>query len=305
MRLSVVSRCLLLCLFILSFGESNAEMKVLERSASKTPEWLKQKPVDHLLVMVYGSNLAEAQHEAEAELLRQVVGSIAVNVRSEVISEMGVKEGDEWETFVSRVDSRSAALPFLTDVTLAKSSDTYWERSVDKKSGEENYALYILYPFDSVTRGKLIAEYTAYDRGMEDKLNTLERHYEEIASFEELTKGEAELKSLSEWFPDAQRQTRACKLQDLYRSLRKDLHLLDRKIGKGEYLVSVQRGGKPFKMSGRLEVKSNCASQIKVISVEDGWRITFNTEDCLEWEENSLNLTLKTTGLTLKSEIFL
>lgn len=290
---------ILVSISFLGYGE----VKVLERSAKKTPEWILQKPADHLLVMGNGETLKDAQQEAEQELLRQVISSVAVNVRSEAYSESG-KEGDkEWESFLSRLSSRSAELPFLSDISLAKCRDTYWERVVEKTTGKESFRIYFLYPFTSSVRGKLIEEYVAYDRRMEDKLAELERKYETTGTLEELTIAESELETLSEWFPDSQRAHRSEKVLGLYKNIRKSLQLVGEMVGKGECKVRVMRGNSPFSVPGRLEVTSNCASGIKVFTEDKGWRVTFNTDDCLAWEENSLKLSLRGAGLNLKGSM--
>lgn len=302
-RISLYIHAVISIIFMSVAQPGYGEIKVVERSLKKLPGWILQKPEDCLLVIGRGPTLQDAQRDAEQELLRQVISGVAVNVRSEATSE-SVKEGDkEWESFLSRVSARSADLPFLSGITLAKCSDTYWEKVLDKTTGKESFRIYFLYPFDSSVRGKLIDEYMAYDRSMEDKLEELERKYESTATLEGLAIAESELETLSEWFPDAQRANRSEKVLGLYKQIRKSLQLVGEMVCPGECKVKVMRGNSPFSVPGRLEVSSNCASRIKVIAEDKGWRVTFNTDDCLAWEENTLKFALRGAGLNLKGSI--
>ncbi len=295
--------CLLLLSSLASSLPAYGEMKIVERSSKKAPEWVMQHPSDYLVAISSAPTLQEAQSRVEQELLRKVMSAIAVNVEGETVTDSGVENDKEWDNFYSTISVRAARLPFVSDISLAKSKDTYWEHFHDKDGSSDRYDMYVLYPFDSSTRRKLIGEYEAYDSKMESSLQRLENGWDDVAGYEELAKAEGDLEGLKAWFPDNLRRKRAEKTLDLYRSIKKSLSLVGEIVGKGECRVRVMRGDRVFKIQGRLEVSSNCASAIAVSPEGDGWKVTFNTDDCLEDEDNTLTLTVKGVGTKLKSTV--
>lgn len=280
-----------------------AEMKVVERSSRNAPEWMMQPPEDYLVAIASASTLQEAQSQVEQELLRKVMSAVAVNVEGETVADSGMEDDKEWDNFYSRLSVRAAQLPFVSDISLAKCKDTYWEHSCDKVSSKDCYDIYVLYPFDSVTRKKLIEEYEAYDSKMTDSLLRLEEGWKDVAEYEGIVKAEGELSGLVAWFPDMQRRKRVEKTLELYRSIKSSLVLVGEIVAKGKCRIRVMRGDKVFKIQGRLDVTSNCASKIAVHPEGDGWIVTFNTEDCLEDEDNNLKISLRSAGIGLKATI--
>ncbi len=289
--------------FLLVCVLANGEMKVVERSSKKAPEWVNHHPGGYLVAIASAPTLQEAQCRVEQELLRKVMSAIAVNVEGETLSDAGVEEGREWDNFYSRLSVRAAQLPFVSDISLAKSKDTYWEHSHDKSSGKDNYDLYVLYPFGSSARQKLINDYEAYDSKMEDTLKSLESGLQDAGSYEEISQAEGELEGLMKWFPDLQRRKRAEKTLETYRKIKSSLSLVGEIVGKGKCRVRVMRGDKVFKVEGRLEVSSNCATKIAVRPESEGWIVTFNTDDCLEDEDNVLKISLRGACIGLKTTV--
>lgn len=279
------------------------EMKVLDRSSKKMPEWVLHHPEDYLVAIASSSTLQEAQNRVEQELLRKVMSAVAVNVVGETVSDSGVEGDKEWDDFYSQLSVRTAQLPFVSDVSLAKCKDTYWEHSYNKVSSKDSYDIYVLYPFDSTTRHKLIREYEAYDSRMSDSLLRLEERLKDVDEYDSISRAEGELEGLMAWFPDRQRRKRAEKTLELYRSIKASLSLVGEIIAKGECRVVVMRGDRIFKLPGRLKASSNCASQINIRPDANGWIVSYNMDDCLEFEENSLNLTLNSYGVNLKTTV--
>lgn len=279
------------------------ELKVVERSSKKMPEWVMHHPEEYLVAIASASTLQEAQSRVEQELLRKVMCAVAVNVEGETVLDSGVEGDNEWDDFYSRLSVRAAQLPFVSDVSLAKCKDTYWEHSYDKVSNKDSYDIYVLYPFDSATRQKLIGEYEEYDSKMSDSLLRLEEGWKDVDEYEATLQAEGELDVLMAWFPDMQRKKRAEKTLELYRRIKSSLSLVGEIVAKGECRVMVMRGDRLYKLPGRLKVSSNCASRINIRPDASGWTISYDTDDCLEYEENSLKLTLNSFGINLKTTV--
>lgn len=300
---SISAMCMILLYSFLSPVSLHAELKVVESSNAKLPEWMMHHPQDHLVCMSEGSTLAEAQRRLEQEILRQVAGAVAVYVQSETVVDMGKEEDKEWDNFRNTITTAIANLPFISDITLAKCKDTYWDHAIDKATGVDTYRMTALYPFDSHTRQALINQYEAYDAQLEDNLDRLERCWEEINSSVDVAKAESELEVLSQSFPDANRRKRCRLALDLYRDISKNLSLEAEIISDHVCIVRVLRGSALFHVEGRLDVSSECATDIKVKRVPEGWTIRFNTDDCLKDDLNSLSITLRSSGIRLKTSI--
>lgn len=277
------------------------EMKVVERSSKKLPKWVMQHPEEYLVAIATASTLQEAQSRVEQELIRKVMNAVAVNVEVETVLDSGVEEDKEWDNFYSHLSVRAAQLPFVSDISLAKCKDTYWEHSYDKVSKNDSFDIYVLYPFDSATRQKLIGEYEEYDSKMSNSLLRLEEGWKDVAEYEATLQAEGELEGLMDWFPDMQRRKRAQKTLELYRSIKTSLSLVGEIVAKGECRVMVMRDDRIFKLTGRLKASSNCASRINIRPDATGWTISYDTDDCLEYEENNLKLTLNSFGINLKA----
>lgn len=298
---SISAMCMILLYSFLSPVSLHAELKVVESSNAKLPEWMMHHPQDHLVCMSEGSTLAEAQRRLEQEILRQVAGAVAVYVQAETVADMG-KEGDkEWDNFQNTITTTIANLPFISDITLAKCKDTYWDRAIDKATGTEIYRMTALYPFDSYTRQALISQYEAYDSQLEDTLDRLEHFWTEVSSSVDVAKAESELEMLSQSFPDANRRKRCQTALNLYRGISKTLSLEAEVTSDGVCIVKVLRGSELFHVEGRIDVSSECATDIKVKKVPEGWTVRFNTDDCLKDEINSLKITLYSSGIRLKT----
>lgn len=292
-----------LLFLLISKVSAYGEMKVVERSSKNAPEWMMQYPEECLVAIASASTLQEAQCRVEQELLRKIIIAVAVNVEGETVVNSGIDNDKEWDNFYSRLSVRAAQLPFISDVSLAKCKSTYWEHLYDKVSSKDRYDIYVLYPFDSDTRQNLVREYETYDSKMTDSLHRLEEGWKDVAEYEAIVKAEGELAGLVNWFPDMQRRKRAEQTLELYRRIIKSLSLVGEIVAKGECNVRVMRGDQTFKIEGRLGATSNCASQIAIHPYGDGWTVTFNTEDCLEYEDNTLKISFKGMGLGLKTTV--
>ncbi len=294
---------IILVLYLLLAMPLHAEFKIVERSSDKTPDWMLHHPHDYLVCMSEGQTMAEAQQLLLQEILRQIAGAVATHVESEVVADMG-KEGDrEWDNFRNTITATIANLPYISDVTLAKCKDIYWDHAIDKAKGVETYRMTALYPFDTSMRQTLINQYETYNATLEDTLDKLERNWKLVSSSVELDKAESELEVLSKSFPDANRRMRCQQASKLYRGIRKSLSLEAEVIAEGLCKVRVLRGDLLFHIEGRLDVSSDCASDIKVTKDPEGWTVKFDTSDCIKDEPNSLKITLRDKGTRLKTSV--
>lgn len=294
---------LILISVLLQPNPAYAELKVLERSADKLPEWIKLHTQDYLLPYAEGTSLNEARRLLEQELLRQVASAVAIHVEGTTVTDAGVNGDHEWDTYHNYLTASIARLPFITDITLAKCKDIYWDHVIEKNSGKECYRMTALYPFDAKTRERLISQYEAFDYDLERALVEIEERWKTINSSADISTAESQLEALSQSFIDSNRIKRCQNALELYGKIRNSLSLEGTILSEGLCHVRVLRGNTLFHTEGRINVSSECASDIKVTKNSEGWSIQFNNEDCLKDEANSLKITLRDNGIRLKTEV--
>lgn len=72
----------MICLCLLAIA-SNAQTKVIERSAKKLPAWMNTAVDDYLIVSVTANSLAEAQAKVMDEITERIIRAVASNVTVE------------------------------------------------------------------------------------------------------------------------------------------------------------------------------------------------------------------------------
>jgi hypothetical protein len=297
---------LLLCLLSLNIA---AQPKVVERSAKKMPAWLNTAVDDYLVVSVTAASLAEAQSKVMNEITERIIRSVASNVSVASISFMSEVNNDgdiQSKDIFSQVSKiKSANLPFLKGISQGKIEDLYWEKLQDKKAGTVTYNYSVKYPFSSAEHRQLQREFEALDAEKSAQLKALEQKIGEIEAVEEIKQAIIQLSTLQEYFFDEVRLTEAKGLQERYRQLYNALSLTGTFLENGKYQCQLLLEGNPVSVSTLPRVTSNCASQISVRPTDGSFLISYNAEDCLPEEENTLLIRLQIEGKRLEQKAYL
>lgn len=288
-----------------------ADYKITDRSSKKVPDWIYSASKGYLIVEGEGPSLGAARTNAEEELRKTIIATVATNIVSSSSSSMSVKmEDNEWkdsEEFRSVTEMASARLPYLSGVTLANAEDTYWERRKDKKSGRESYAITVLYPLSEAELNKMLADFHAADAEKAADLKRLREGIEGVSSTGDIDEAVATLTTLEDYFFDSTRKMESEGLKRRYQSLYKNISMTGSVEGNGLYRCRLLFNGRPFKMSGKPDVKSNCANILGVEYAPDGYSflIRYSSEDCIEDEENYLNVALRLGSQRLNHKAFI
>lgn len=298
MKRPLTSATVLLVL-MLAFLPARGADKVVERSAPKMPGWIYESPKGNLLIEVERPTLGEAQSEAELEIMRRIVSAVAVNVSHSTSQKLeNREEGGSVQTsdiFSSDTRAMAARLPFLQGITLSK-ADTYWERREEKGSGRSYVSLSVLYPFPDSELNRLKEEFERTDKEKQSELDRLRSGVETVGSAAEIADALGRLKGLKEYFFDSVRLSETSTVEKAYRDLyNRILMIAAFTPDKDECMVTFTLDGRPFKVSGRPEVKSECATGIMTRPTDDGYGyiITYSTEDCIADEPNALEVSLR------------
>ena len=107
-----------------------------------------------------------------------------------------------------------------------------------------------------------------------------------------------------EYFFDKIRREWAEGVMQTYRKLPASITAESKANGKDACLVSLYLNGKRITTSVMPKLTSNCASQLKAIPRGEEILLTYNSEDCLDDEENFIELTFKMPGKSLKHKFY-
>ena len=240
----------------------------------------------------------------------QVIQAVAQNV--EFSDSHTVKQtsgnGDRITEFVDQYmaegSTRAASLPFIKGISLSKVDGSYWEKRRDKKSGKITYAYAIRYPFPESEHKALVRQFEEQDRAMEDLIKKMEERISDISSVEEIDQCITKMRPAVEYFFDKTRREWAEGVVQNYRKLPTFITAEEKSDGKDAYIVSLFIKGKKITTAAMPKLTSNCASQLKAVPCGEDILITYNSEDCLEDEENFVELTFKMPGKSLKHKFY-
>ncbi len=277
-----------------------AETKVLERSAKKAPEWISTASEGYIVSAVEAPSIAEARTRAEQDIAAQMVMAVARNVSasysnesSEVVNNSGI---DSRDSYSSTVAVQGANLPFLKGISLSKAEDIYWVKVRDKATKAEYYQYYVKYPFYRVEQQALIAEFEQYDAGKEAELAALEAEIDTVDSVDAIKGAIGRLEALQSYFFDKVRSARVKALITRYRELTKSVGMSAAFADNRTLVVSFSLLDHPFKVYGTLKASSNCATDVQVIPSQGAYKVTFDSEYCLDDEENYIEVSTRVDG---------
>ncbi|WP_349867527.1 hypothetical protein, partial [Bacteroides cellulosilyticus] len=206
--------------------------------------------------------------------------------------------------YMAEGSTRAASLPFIKGISLSKVDGSYWEKRRDKKSGKITYAYAIRYPFPESEHKALVRQFEEQDRAMEDLIKKMEEHISDISSVEEIDQCITKMRPAVEYFFDKTRREWAEGVVQNYRKLPTFITAEGKSDGKDAYIVSLFIKGKKITTAAMPKLTSNCASQLKAVPCGEDILITYNSEDCLEDEENFVELTFKMPGKSLKHKFY-
>lgn len=293
----------IICALLLTTSVS-AQTKVIDRSAKKVPGWLNTAVDDYLVVTVEANSLAEAQTKALTAVTERIIQSVASNVsllQENVASEVNVNGHiNSKEEFTHASKIKSANLPFLKGISTSNVEEIYWEKVQDKNTKKESYNYSVKYPFSRTEQRKLVADFEALDAEKVSQYKALEQKVQNVESVEEIKHALTELNTLSEYFFDEVRLSQVKGLSARYRQLYNALSVTGTFLEDGRYQCQVLLEGNPVKVATTPKVTSNCASRIQVRPSDGQFFISYNAEDCLRDEDNSLRIQFVIEGKRLE-----
>lgn len=287
------------------------DSKVLERSSKLAPEWLGNPPSGYLVAEVEAPDMTTAKNKAVDELALRVIMSVAANV-VHTSSMSGATESvdglvSDKETFGFDTKIASAKIPFIKGIALSQAKDTYWEKMKEKKTERIFYRYAVLYPLSESELEKMRAEFEATDKAKSNQLKKLKDDFDSVSSSIQIETAVATLDELTEYFFDDVRRKEAEGLKSSYKKLYKGLTLQADRPKNGKFTVTLMLRGRPFEVTGVPTLKSNCASRLQASPLPDkcSYEVTYDSTDCLDDEDNWIEVSLRLRDTKLTQKIFI
>ncbi len=308
-----MKRILLLSAFFITFCSLTyaQNYKIIDRSANKVPQWIYTEPEDCIVVETEAPNLSEAKDRAIEELIRRVITSVALNVEHTSVSKSSFENNNgnvnESESSLFNTQTAAARIPYIKGISLTEARDTYWEKCREKKTNRIFFRYCLLYPLSKNELRKMRDEFHAEDTKKDNQLKELKKNLNNVSSASDIENAVSELEVLKGYFIDNSRRSEAEGLQKNYKQLYKGLTLEVKNKTSNSFDIIVLLDGKPFKVSGIPVLKANCASRLEASPLPDttGFKITFDNIDCLEEEDNWIDVNLKMRETRLSKKIFI
>lgn len=303
----------LLCIFqsFMTFGLYAQQSKVIERSAKSVPQWLYNHPKGYIVAEVEAPDMSSAKNRAIEELSVRIISSVATNVMHSTSSSGRIENVDGRETdsesFGYETRIAAANIPFVKGISLTEAEDIYWEKRREKKSDRIFYQYAVLYPFPESQLNKMRTEFEALDNEKFQTLKRLKDSIYSVGSTLQIEQAITELGELKEYFFDNVRRNEATSLLENYRQLYKGLTLSATEPHEGRFTVTLLLHGRPFEVTGIPILKSNCATRLTATPLPDGsgYEVTYDDIDCLDDEDNWIEINLKIRDTRLIHKVYI
>ena len=290
----ILSIILVLCTSLSLFGQ----YKVVESSTRRAPSWVNSVQDQYLIVSAEGQSIEQAKEAVLANIKKQITQSIASRIVSEsnLFSSALQNDGSVSKTQVveTAIISRTAKLPFISEISLSKAEEYYWEKRHYKKRGEYLYFYAVKYPFSDFEMKKLIMDYEAHDKALNQQLAEYEIAIDNVISVEDIDSYITKISAFKEEFDYTdprfkQVEGLITRYKKLYSSI--DMDAFQEK--KGLIILTLSLGDKEISTSQRPLISSNCATELSFSYEGNVLMVRYNSDNCYADDENYVDIKYK------------
>ncbi len=292
-----------------SFSACAQQYKIVDRSSRRMPDWVTSLTKDYLNVTATAPTLEEAKAAALASVKQQIAESIASRIVAETdFSRTDVEVNDRYsykQKMETSIKSRSAKLPFISEISLSKVSNFYWEKRYTKMTMTTEYFYAVQYPFSDFDMKKLVLEFNMHERELNEKLAAFESGMNAITSIEDIDKSINDLRAFSaEFLEEDPRFTQINSLSNQYRKLYDYISLNYVQEKKGVIAASLLLSDHQISTRQKPILKSNCASKLASKYEGNTLIITYDDTPCYDEDENYVEVRYRTGNKYLTEKIF-
>lgn len=259
------------------------------------PAWVNSVENGYIIVTAKGADIEEAKLAALNEIKKQVSESIATRIVSESsLRSQSLEVNDNYsysQELKSNINSRTAKLPFINEISLSKASEFYWEVRLIKatKANESFYA--VKYPFSEFDMKKLVMEFQKHDAELNTKLKAFESGLNTVTSLEDIDKAIVDIKAfLNEFLNDDPRYAKAESISNQYRKLYEYVVIDAYQIKKGMVVSTLVLNDRQISSRQKPTIKSNCATKLTTSFEGNVLTIKYDDFGCYDEDENYIEI---------------
>lgn len=296
-------------IFISFFSFAQNNYKITQKSERNMPRWVNSVEKEFLIV----SSTASDIEKAKAAVLENIKQQIAESVASRVVAETELSRTDldingnnsYKQQLKTNIHSQTAKLPFMSEISLSKASQFYWEVRYYKSSKKSETFYAVKYPFSDFDMKKLVMEFQKHDKELNERLLNYENNLISISSIEDIDKAIVDLNAFLSEFLTA--DPRYKKVESIINNYRKqyDYIVIDTyQAKKGVIVATMTLNNNPITSQQKPLLKSNCASKIKYDVVGNIFTISYDDNGCYDEDENYIDIRFRTGNKYLNHRAF-
>lgn len=289
----------------------SAQWKCIERSQKQSPEWVGGAARNYLIVSAEAPTIEEAKEKILISLKQQIVGTVATKIESTTTirreeTTIG-NDRDYTEQTSSYVKSKLASIPFISEVSLSKAKDFYWEKYYNKKDKRYKYEYHLKYMFTDFEVADLVGRFNERESNLNRQLDEYDSALETIGSVEEIDRSLNELTAFAKEFDtDDPRYARTGQISNNYRKLYKYIRIeqegdaINGKIRIGLYLKD-----NLISCLQKPQLLSNCAGKLTASSDGNLYTVSYDDTACYEDDENYIDIRFRLGNQLVSKRIYI
>lgn len=306
-------RKLLLVLFLGStiLGTACAATKVLDRSQRSTPKWLYGVETGYLIVSAEADDIETAKTKAMTIVKQQIVNAIAENVHATSALQREETENNglfsTMEMYSDMVETESANIPFLKQVTLANASEYYWEKIRDNKK-HEFYRYHIKYPFSRLDQLKMVDEFEQQEAAINSQLDAFQKDdFSSYTSVEQMVAQSTALRTFQASLMERDARRSTCdKILRGYKQYIEQLTIQADQVTREMTTYHVYFGDRQLTCNIKPYLRTKCLERMNFQPTEDGGKVTYDYAPCEQTTEKIyIDITLTVLGKKINNRFYI
>jgi len=302
--------CLLVALvFSVTICEAQNK-KVVDKSSKRTPEWVGGVEKGYLIVSAEAPNIEEAKGKILQNIKSQIAETVATRINSQTtlntVQERTNNMFQLTESFNNFVKSKAVGTNYISEISLSKAVDYYWEKIKVKSTGEIIYQYHVKYIFMEADIKELVWAFEKYQKDLNGRLNACIEKLDNITRFEDIEKSMDELRAIqAELDADDTRFEKVDLIRNDYRKLYKQI-TIETVEKKKEYIVTQLRLQNNILLCSQVpKALSNCATKFEYDLREKSMKITFDDFNCYDDDENYVDVRYRVGSEYISKKIYI
>ncbi len=276
-------------------------------SVGRTPKWIYSAEKEYIIVSAESADIEEAKEKAMTKVKKQIMSSIAENVRSSSkISTSEVNANGKFdiiEQYESAIETESAPVPFLSEVGISKAEASYWEK-IKKDKDTYYYRYHLKYPFTKFDLIRMSDAFLEREQQLDKQLAAFAQDdFTSYSSTEEMIQQLQQLKVFKSSLMQNDARRVACQnIEKAYTGYIKSITMRLISVNRNQLVYAPYYGEKRLTTNLQPKLASNCLGDLQYIARNGQCIVTYDFQTaCYPDEENYLEVTLNLLGNKIKN----